>query len=327
MAVNKISLNSVESRNVSQVSILPTFPIDSISNQFDIFYHLGTNLNQSQWANPFNISVTASLTEGTLTEGNLNAVTGRSTSNGGYAVFNNSNTILQFEFLNNFEIDLQSYIIYNNTWAGTGYTAWIIEGSNNQSEWYKLSQVSNHNSASGKAEIYYCESRLGFFKYIRIKILAPSQRNFTAFNFFGKLRNLITGQATIESTKDIFSSYPSIDSQARYENTILRYDGTYWEPRTRFPYEVIKLNLTENYTITSGYKPTFYIISPNGADREILLPDSPVKDDVIKIKNVDGMYTLTIKENATDDTPITMNNSGKLQYEFVYDDVEWQVSG
>ena len=36
---------------------------------------------------------------------------------------------------------------------------------------------------------------------------------------------------------------------------------------------------------------------------------------------------LTVEEFPGDPSPVVMNNAGKLQYEFVYDGVEFQVTG
>lgn len=330
MAVNKISLNSVEAQNVSQVTILPATPVDDVVNQFDIFYHLGTDLQQTTWTSPLGTDVSITHTGPAITSGAYADLINRDQT--GFIEFTAPDpaVALTFEFLNNFEVDLQSYIVANSSSTGVGITGWIVEGSTDNSNWVQLDQVSGAATGVSVEDLYYCESRHGFFKYIRFRNIIWSDTanpRIGELLFFGRLRNLVTGQAAIENTKDIFASYPSVDAPARYENSIIRYDGTYWEPRLRFPYEVIKLVLTGDHTITSAYKPTFYVISPNGANRTITLPTSPATDDVVKIKNLDGAFDLTVEEFVGDPSPVVMNNAGKLQYEFVYDGVEWQVSG
>lgn len=328
MAVNKISLNSVEAQNVSQITILPTAPVNNITDQFDIFYHLGTDLNTTSFTNPMlggNINITIASGD-PLQSGTLDRLVARSQALP-IRLTPPGNSIIQFELLNNYEIDLQSYIVANASATAEAPLSWLLEASNDGTTWIKLDQVINHPNTANDEAIYFCESRLGFFKYFRFRNFIWNGEVLGEILFFGRLRNLITGQAAIENTKDILASYPNVDAISRYENQIIRYDGTYWEPRTRFPYEVIKLDLTTDHTITNAYKPTFYIVSPNGSNRVITLPTSPVKDDVIKIKNVDGNFDLTIQEIVADPNPIVMNNTSKLQYEFVWDGIEWLVTG
>ena len=304
MAVNKISLNSVEAQNVSQVTIVPGFPIDDVTNQFDIFYHLGTGLQQNSFTSPITVgNIAITHTGDGIVAGSLPVLVDRDQSSS--VRFGSPGVItVQIELLNNFEIDLQSYIMATGT-VTTGYPlAWLLEASNDAINWVKLDQVTNSSlTGLGQESIFYCESRLGFFKYFRFRNFTwATDRTLTEIMFFGRLRNLVTGQAAIENTKDIFASYPSVDAPARYENSIIRYDGTYWEPKIRFPYEVIKLVLTGDHTITSAYKPTFYVISPNGASRTITLPATPNTDDVIKIKNLDGAFDLIVEETPGDPT-------------------------
>lgn len=328
MAVNKISLNSVEAQNVSQITILPSFPVDNVLDQFDIFYHLGSNLQQGAWSNPQPSNVIFTVASGDGIEaGSLAGLTFRSQVNA-VEFAGTGNTVVQIEFLNNFEVDLQSYIIANDQ-AVTGPSGWLLEASNDAITWVQLDQINNAPITGNQEGLYYCESRLGFFKYFRFRNWTWSGGNqrLAEVMFFGRLRNLVTGQAAIENTKDIFASYPSVDAPVKEDNSIIRYDGTYWEPRIRFPFEVIKLTLTGDHTITSAYKPTFYVISPNGANRVVTLPTSPDTDDVIKIKNLDGAFDLTVEEFVGDPSPVVMNNAGKLQYEFVYDGTEWLVTG
>jgi len=325
MAFNKISLNSVEAQSVSQVTIIPAAPVDSVADQFDIFYHLGTNLQQSSFSNPNTVDISISQTGGSIIGGSLSTITDRISS---AVVFSTAPTEVKIEFLNDFEVDLQSYAISDSTGTAGGFQDFILEGSTDNTNWVQLHQVSGRAVGAGAINLYYCESRYGFFKYFRFRNITFAVNNrIDDILFYGRLRNLVTGQAAIENTKDIFASYPSIDAANKFDNHIIRYDGTYWEPRIRFPFEVVKLVLTGDYTITSAYKPTFYVVSPNGANRTITLPTTPAKDDVIKIKNLDGAFDLTVEEFVGDPSPVVMNNAGKLQYEFVYDSVEWQVSG
>jgi len=151
MAFNKISLNSVEANNVNQVTILPSFPVVDVVNQFDIFYHLGSSLNQGAWSNPQGVDVSITLS-GSVSSGSASDILDRNQSN--QIIWSSpAGAQVDIELLNNFEIDLHSYIVAVPGGGGT-ISDWILEGSTDNVTWILLDTVSGATSISNSEDIF-----------------------------------------------------------------------------------------------------------------------------------------------------------------------------
>lgn len=323
MPVNIVTLNSVQAANVSTIN-LPYIPD---SDQLDILYQLGTSIRTVPFVNPIGSNVLLSHT-GVISSGIINNIIGRNTNG---VQFNPSGLPyhIKIEFLNNYEVDLSTITFEVDNLSGVPYS-FRLEGSNDNTNWVLLERFSSGSSPLNVPFSFPVENRQGFFRYIRVRFTDHSgSLSLVEIKLYGKLRNLVTGVAGQRGIIGTFDNYPDIDANrfVVWPDNVLLYDGTTWEARPTFPWEVRKEVLTGDLTLTTAHQPIFYVISPNGANREIILPDPPTVDDTVRIKNLDGAFDLTVKQNPTDLTPVVLNNAGKLQYEFVYDGVAWLVTG
>jgi hypothetical protein len=89
------------------------------------------------------------------------------------------------------------------------------------------------------------------------------------------------------------------------------------------PSTKITSETTASETITlTNLSESIQIINPNGANREVVLPDPPIKDLYFKIINADPTYTLSIKETSSgpvvkvldEDTPYVEVHRTNTQY-------------
>ncbi len=93
-------------------------------------------------------------------------------------------------------------------------------------------------------------------------------------------------------------------------------------------------NLAVNRETLTGDKQlniedAFYqYLNPGGANRSVILPNPPVINTGVVIKNLDGNFDLEIKENASGETiQVLGNSSNRFQMSFTYDGVEWHGWG
>ena len=330
MTVNLISLNSVEAQNVSVF----TCPFNSnavLGEQYGIIEHIGRGLDpDSSHTNPTLSGLDVEVTFSGATIISSLATNLHNLSTAGTApAWDGPGVELVWEFKNDFEVDVNAVGLTIDT-TSTAPTTFLLEGSSNNVDWSRVGSSDSITWAgTDQLLIFEMPNNLGYFRYLRMTFptWASTFYRLHEVEFYGKLRNLTTGFAGKQITKDAFYSFPEVDIPNTRSNTIVRYDGSNWETVARFPWEVQTLVLSTDLTISSAYKPTHYFISPGGAAREIILPNPPELDDAIKIKNLDGAFALTIKDSPSDPSPVVLSNAGKLQYEFVYDGTDWLVTG
>jgi len=336
MAFNKINLLSVEDINVSTVNIqyvqdLTTGAITS--NARDILYHLGTDLLQTSWSNPASGSY-LNVTHNQGTSDPLNAID-RSIGNQ-YQVTASLPLTITFEFLTGFEIDLQAFRYYIAGSSAFLLDAFTWEGSDDGIVWETIYGANELWEVNGSTSTWYYEpildNRPGFFKWLRLNV--TELRSGTTFalyelELYGKLRNLTTGVAGFKTPGDRFDNLLNVDAYNPRINREIIYDAAEarWESRVNQPWEVINEVMTGNITLTTAdlRNPRLYILSPNGASRDVNLP-APTLNDAIKFRSLDGAFDINIYEDGNP-TPVVLNNAGKLQYEYVYDGTEWHVIG
>ena len=322
MATNIIRLSTVEAATLSN------FPIPLIENSTeDIVFHLGTGLTSSgTFTSPNGVDISITAPEGTFT-GTLGDIISR---NSATVYANAAPASLVFEFLNNFEVDINAFAIRNDTTL-EGPLVFTLEGSNDDVTYTEIRKVVTDAAdwTNVKDHYFYCDNRKGFFKYIKLRqTLTTTTPEISEIRFYGRLRNLVSGNAGSKVPGDTFSSLLDVDVTNIYDNRIIVYNGSVWETRPNVPWRISNQVLTGDLDITDAYIPTFYVLSPNGANRIVTLPNpSPVVDDAIKIKSMDGSFDITVREDPADVTPIVLNNAGKLQYEFIWDGTEWIVTG
>lgn len=337
MAFNKISLLSVEDINVSQLNIqyIQDSPSSTTaSNARDIFYHLGTDLGQTSWSNPasgsyLNITENQALgTQNNIVDRNIN-VTYRANPA-------SLPIIITFQFLTGFEVDLQAFRYYTTSSTSYILDTFTWEGSNDGTNWeviYNANELWEQNSS---ANVWHYEpildNRPGYFSWLRLNITEIRSGNvfdLAELEIYGKLRNLTTGVAGFKTPGDRFDNLLNVDTYNPRNNREITYDATdnVWESRINQPWTVINEVMTGDITLTRDdlRNPRFYILSPNGATRNVTLP-APEVNDAIKFRNLDGSFDINIFEDGNP-TPVVLSNSGKLQYEYVYDGTEWHVIG
>ena len=94
------------------------------------------------------------------------------------------------------------------------------------------------------------------------------------------------------------------------------------------PNQVLKTStqiLSGNINLNNTNEFTVYILDPNGADRDVILPDPALKDTYIKIININGNNRIIVKE----DTIVVANLSTAdvtLVSECIYNGNEWIVT-
>ena len=336
MPFNKISLLSVEDTSISTIHIPHIQDLQSTTAQDgnDIFYHLGTDLGQTTFSNP-NGGPYLTITENQASGGDLNLLIDHSATSfqvsGVTAPY-----IITFQFLTGFEIDLQAF---RYRWASSSSLSWkdfSWEGSNDGISWDVIYSVQDINTRNNNPSTFYYEpildNRRDYYSYIRLNTTQiPSGSTFsaTSIELYGRLRNLTTGTAGFKTPGDRFESLLNVDTYNPRLNREVVYDGleNVWEARINQPWEVVNLTMTGDITLTTDdlRNPRFYILSPNGAARNITLPP-PTLNDCIKFRNLDGSFDINIFEDGNP-TPVVLSNTGKLQYEYVYDSVEWHVLG
>lgn len=308
MAVNSISLNSVQASNVSTVHL----PYVGGSNRIDILHQLGTSLGTAAFSNPSGSDIAITLDAGTINTGTLPLLTDR-TAGSGALTFTAAPTI-KIEFLNNFEIDVSTYQLRTST-NSDYWEDFRVEVSNDDVTWTEIDRQASVAAPPGTNDFfeYHCSNRYGFYKYIRFRCLTMiGDGALTDLFIYGKLRNLTTGVAGTRASIGTMKDFPDIDAaRSNLDNRIFIYDGTTWELQPNTPWKVLKRVLSDSLYIDSGYEPTFYVVSPNGAARDIFLPDAQIRD-TIRIKNLDGAFDLSVHEF---DVTI-LNNSLSSYFQF-----------
>lgn len=83
--------------------------------------------------------------------------------------------------------------------------------------------------------------------------------------------------------------------------------------------------LTGNITLDNTGESTVFIFDPNGADRDVVLPENPVLDQYIKIININGTNKLIVKEDTT--VLVNLSNADiTLVSELIFDGTEWIIT-
>ena len=173
-----------------------------------------------------------------------------------------------------------------------------------------------------------------FWKYIRIQHAGPAAAwsttgvYFKEFEIYGKLYRLDGGNAGGSQTP-VFD----LDSVSN-ANLSGKQDGDYlsWQQGGLYPLRPrflisTRQSMTGTVTVNSNHDTNFYILNPNGADRNVDLPTSPIAGVYYRIRNLNNTFELNIRESG----PTTIatiggaGGAGLTQAEVWWDGTEWQV--
>ena len=302
---NIISLTKVDAQAVN--TYRKDIALEDDINIKGLMYHLGTNLGQGSFSTPVGTDVIVSTT-GSVLSGNTNDIFNDNAN--GTAVEISTGSLpfeIKFNLQNDYFIDLSGY-----SFTGAGFlsyqtpSAWIVEGSNDDISWTTLDNINEtlpipENTYS---TFFLKVNQQDYFKYIRFIFTAGGNNGRVQINYmrlFGALRNLVTGTAGFKTPGDNFSNLLNVDIKNPNTNRIISYDESnqVWESRLNTPWRTSRQIMTGDLVLTSAYIPTFYTLSPNGANRNVDLPFPPQKNDTLRIRNLDGAFDITIRNENT----------------------------
>jgi len=337
MTFNKISLLTVEDSTVSNINIQYVEKIGSTAARAanDIFYHLGTNLGQATWSNPSLSPYLTITSNNTPTSGALTNLTNTTLT----TTQINTPTLpleITFQFLTGFQVDINAFRYQYSTSPSYALDTFKWQGSNDGTTWVDLYSANRLDEENGTISTWYYEpfldNRSEYYSYLRLFITeldAGAIFNLTGLEIYGRIRNLTTGIAGFKTPGDSFGNLLNVDVVNPRTSREIIYDqsNAVWESRVNQPWTVKSLVMSEDLTLTRDdlRNPTLYVLSPNGVNRDVFLP-LPELNDAIKFRNLDGLFNINIYEQGNP-TPVVLSNTGKLQYEYVYDGTEFHVLG
>ena len=328
---NVIVLGTVGATNVNPYRIDKRI---GSSEDEDVFYHLGTALDTTSWTNPSGTDVSITVDK-TLTAGGVANMIDRSTSQ--EIRFDNTSlpVIFKFEFLNNYEFDLASYEIIHDGLSGAVWRDWTVEGSADDVNWDYLHNVQDADPAGNSTTHYFIVSlKNTHYKYIRFRVTdtdgGGSYASIVEMRWWGSLRNDTTGVAGSRIPGDIVTNFTDVDTYQSYDNRVMRYNSADNQIQSvpRVPWEPVNLAAqASNVSATNDGRARAYYITPT-TDIDFVLHDPPEINDAVLVKNLNGAFKIDIKETAAGSVVQELSNSsGKLEFEFVYDSVEWNGTG
>ena len=309
MTVNLIQLSSVAAQTVNTISI-PYVGGQDRADLEDIFYHLGTGLtSQGTYTTPIGGDLDIGIPVGSVASpGNLVNRAAPGSSFSGSAPYE-----IVFTFNNNFEVDINTLVINGSALQMENF---VVEGSTDNVTYEEIGRFSNIPAfVINDYDSFDLPPRGKFYSYIKIRVTSvPVLGAIADVFFFGKLRNAVSGNAGTKRPGDTIGSLIDVDAGTSINNRILRYDASEgaWSARPRFPWIVEREVLTDDLTITTEdmYNPKFIILDPNGATRNVILePAGPTKDDVVKLKNINGAFDIDVYETTVEDL-----NVGIIEY-------------
>ena len=306
MAFNKIELTKVGTSTVNTVTTEFNETFTSHDSGFDIFYHLGSNLDpvENAWSNPITAGTYVSVTSTHVpTDDGHAGLVSRNTNNARFdlSLADDPETIT-YEFLTGFEVNLREVRYRSDNNVATNITRLEVYLSADDVTYKRVVIDTNVPTTSDTWHRYtLLNNEDDWVKYVRF-IVRNNQNavmRVGEFELYGKLRNLTTGTAGFKRAGDRFENLLNVDAASTLGQRVIHYDETanIWESKVLFPYDVDSRVLSEDLYIESPdiRSPRYFVLSPNGANRNVFLP-IPTVDDTIKFRTLDGGFDINIRE-------------------------------
>ena len=302
MAHNNIVLTTVSAQTVNTVTKEFTDGAIGVTNNnrgYDIFYHLGTNLEQSAWSNP-NGGAYLNVTNGGTWVTTEN-ITARDLNPGTYNA-GGASTHLTFELLTGFEMNIQLIRFLTHSSSAFVPETRDFFVSSDGVTFDRVLRVVNQGAITNTWYNYVPNSlEQDWVTHFRATFDNSSSAaiQIGEIELYGKLRNLTTGVAGFKIPGDRFENLLNVDTKINRLDRAIYWDesSNIWESRHGYSYDIDSRVLTEDVFITRPEirSPRYYILSPNGVNRNVYIP-APQVNDTFKIRSLDGLYDVSIYE-------------------------------
>jgi len=299
----------------------------------DIFYYIGTNFGTSAWVNPLNTSfVTATSGASPSVVNRENATDLDNTSATRYSVADDSPVTLAIDYqLNNLIIQPTTVqVAIASTGLSQIFSNIKFQASNTGSNWQDL--ITFPDTATGDSTFTFLNPvnlpNADYWSYFRLVWTASNQFSNTGISnllIYGNLKRLDGGRASKISLPRTINQLDDVIIESPNDGDYLYWDQAIAKHQREKLYETLRT--TDNVVLEDDqYLPNFYIITPS-ITRTVDLPPNPVAGQFFRIKNLNNLNQIDIREPGPT-VVVSIGGTGGpglTQADCYYDGVEWQI--
>ena len=276
-----------------------------------IFYALGSDFGNAAWANPSGEYTTS----GTGGAGPLTNMTNRVYNSGNYTL---DDTEYGQLILNDYLfLPTRVYIAASSNTGGGALTGVsILDNAGNPV------QLASFTSPSGGSQDFNVGTNTDIWTdTIRITNINGSAQVYVyEIEIYGKLRRKDGEDIALFTPAVDFQNYVDAAISPTGTGRLIRYEDGFFKSYNDTKFFAARAVLTGNVTFDNNAVNMLYTYDPNGADRDIVLPQAPRIDQYIRIVSIDGNNKLNIKETAAGPVVVDLSNStGNLTAECIWE--------
>ena len=329
--------------NVLNIGFAGSFSSNYIERPFtaneaneDIFYFLGTEFGTTSWSNPngngqLTVTVHAGSTSGSptvLTDlVDVSSVAGNAVTWG-----------LQFEFNNCVVSPTDIYIerTFGSSSDNNDVIDQVWEGSNNGTDWEVIgsNNIIDAGDISQQWENINPNIDTGFFKFLRFTFTTGGLTgsiglNIREMELYGALKTLDGTSVSRISPPTSIGNFPDLDLDSPQDGDYLYWDNGRILHRREKLYRTSRQVLSTDIAPSGGLnnqEPNFYVLDPGGASRNFDLPANPITGLFYRVRNLDTVFEINIREAAVTVATIGgAGGAGLTQADMWYDGTEWSI--